>query len=154
MTTAIELPNASDLTTDAYIVMGLATCYLKEDGEIEEVQMVEPIPSAALEALFKNIPTSYSHAIATTLGAVVDAQTMKIPDSFPASAQFCPDFVERALAAARTYQSRPEAKNLIPLGTTHTDFNYSTEKKRVLNADHVVKTEDNVKQHAYTHQVL
>ncbi len=154
MTTAIELPNASDLTTDAYIVIGLATCYLKEDGEIEEVQMVEPIPSAALEALFKNIPTSYSHAIATTLGAVVDAKTMKIPDSFPASAQFCPDFVERALAAARTYQSRPEAQNLIPIGTTKADFNYSTEKKRVLNADHVVKTEDNVKQHAYTHQVL
>lgn len=154
MTTAIELPNASDLTTDAYIVIGLATCYLKEDGEIEEVQMVEPIPSAALEALFKNIPTSYKTAIATTLGEVVDATTMKIPASFPAEAQFCPDFVERVLAAARTYQSRTEAQKLIPIGTAYSDFNYSTEKKRVLNADHVVKTEDNVKQHAYTHQVL
>ncbi len=116
--------------------------------------MVEPIPSAALEALFKNIPTSYSRAIATTLGAVVDATTMKIPESFPAEARFCPDFVDRALAAARTYQARSESTNLIPLGKTHTDFNFSTERKRVLNAEHVVKTEDNVKQHAYTHQVL
>jgi hypothetical protein len=154
MTPATAIPNAPDLTADDYVVIGLATCFLREDGEIEEVQVVEPIPSAALEALFKQIPTSYSHAIAVSVGTVIDSELIKMPDSFPAEAEFCSDFVERVASAARTYKARPEAKQLIPLGTTHTDFNYSTQKKRVLNADHIVKTEDNVKQHSYTHQVL
>jgi hypothetical protein len=34
------------------------------------------------------------------------------------------------------------------------DFNYSLDRKRVLNASKVVRTEDNVKQHSHTHQVL
>jgi UDP-galactopyranose mutase len=34
------------------------------------------------------------------------------------------------------------------------EFNHSTERKRLLNAVHVVRKEDNVKQHEYTHKVL
>jgi hypothetical protein len=40
------------------------------------------------------------------------------------------------------------------LGTTKTDLNYSTERKRVLNAARVVTKDDNVKQHSHTHKVL
>jgi hypothetical protein len=154
MTPATAYPNAPDLSSDAYIVLGLATCFVKEDGEVHEVTIIEPIPSAALEALAKGIPTSYQKACATTLGAVLDGETPKAPTGFPPEAQFCNRFAERAIATARTYQARPESQTLIPAGTTREDLNYSTERKRVLNAENVVRVEDNVKQHEYTHKVL
>ncbi|WP_414543148.1 hypothetical protein [Nostoc sp. CCY0012] len=154
MTTAISYQDAPDLTADDYIVIGLSTCFIKEDGEVYQVEVVEPIPSAALEALFKGIPTSYKLAYATTLGAVLNGDTPMLPDGFPTSAQLGEEFVSRVFAAARTYKRREIAKSLIPVGTTHTDFQYSTERKRVLNAARVVNKEDNVKQHSHTHKVL
>ena len=70
MTTAAFTLNAPDLTADDYLVLGLATCFVKDEGEVHEVAVVEPIPSAALEAIVKGIPTSYQTAIATTMGAL------------------------------------------------------------------------------------
>jgi len=154
MTTATSFPNAPDLSADDYLVIGLATCFIKEEGEVYEVQIIEPIPSAALEAIVKGIPTSYQMACATTLGAVLAGDTLQKPDGFPESAQFSDEFVQRAIAAARTYKRREVAKSHIPQGTTRQDFKYSTERKRVLNTKRVVTKEDNVKQHAYTHKVL
>ena len=154
MTTAISYPDAPDLAADDYIVIGLSTCFIKEDGEVFQVEVVEPIPSAALEALLKGIPTSYHLACATTLGSVLDGDTPLLPDGFPDATQFGEEFAFRAFAAARTYKRREIAQSLIPLGTTYTDFKYSTERKRVLNAARVVNKEDNVKQHSHTHKVL
>ncbi|MBD2386340.1 hypothetical protein [Cylindrospermum sp. FACHB-282] len=154
MTTAISYPNASDLATDDYIVLGLATCFYKDDGEVHQIEVIEPIPSAALEAILKGIPTSYKLAYATTLGSVLDGDTLLLPDGFPESAQFGDEFVPRAFASARTYKRRECAKALIPLGTTNTDLKYSTERKRVLNAARAVTKEDNIKQHSHTHKVL
>lgn len=154
MATASVYPNAPDLSADDYFVIGLASCFVKEDGEVHEIQVIEPIPSAALEAIVKGIPTSYKLASATTLGTVLDGDQLQIPSGFPASAQFADEFVPRAIAAARTYKTREVAQSLIPAGTCREDFNYSTERKRVLNMKRVVTKEDNVKQHAYTHQVL
>ncbi|MUG94418.1 hypothetical protein F7734_19380 [Scytonema sp. UIC 10036] len=154
MTTVISYSNAPDLTADDYIVIGLATCFVKEDGEVHQVDIVEPIPSASLETLFKGTNTSYKLAYATTLGSLVDRDKLKIPSEFPESAQLGHDFMERAIAAARTYKRREVAKSLIPLGTTYTDFKYSTERKRVLNVTRNVTKEDNIKQHPNTHKVL
>ncbi|MBF2073235.1 MAG: hypothetical protein IGS50_05660 [Synechococcales cyanobacterium C42_A2020_086] len=154
MATATPYPNAPDVSPDDYLVVGLATCFIKADGEVHQVKIIEPIPSAALEALVKGIPTSYEWACATSLGSVLVGTEPQLPDGFPPETQFCDDFDFRAIAAARTYRNHPEAQAHIPLGTTKTDFNYSTERKRVLNSERIVKTEDNVKQHAYTHQVL
>ena len=154
MTTASVYPSAPDLSADDYVAIGLATCFVKEEGEVHEIQIAEPIPSAALEAIVKGIPTSYKLACATTLGSILDGDKLQMPDRFPSSAQFSDEFVQRAIAAARTYKSREQAKGLIPLGTVRDDFNYSTERKRVLNIKRVVTKDDNVKQHAYTHQVL
>lgn len=147
-------PNAPDLSTNDYIVVGLATCFIKEDGEVHEVKIVEPIPSAALEAIIKGIPTSYNKALATNLGAILDGENPQIPDGFPSDAQFSDEFEFRTIAAARTYKTRPQAQEHIPLGTIRDNFNYSVERKRVLNSARIVKTEDNVKQHEYTHKVL
>ncbi|MFE4104824.1 hypothetical protein [Almyronema epifaneia] len=145
---------AADLTTEDYVVIGLATCYTKEDGEVSEVTIAEPVPSAYLEAVLKGIPTSYRSLHGTTLGEVVAGDRPQMIAEAGAAVQFCSDFKDRAFAAARTYQSRPSAQALVPVGTQYTDLNYSTEKKRVLNAKTIVSPEDNVKQHEYTHKVL
>lgn len=154
MATTTFYPNAPDVSADDYLVIGLATCFLKEEGEVHEVQVLEPIPSAALEAIVKGIPTSYQMACATTLGTVLAGDTPQRPDGFPASAQFSDEFVQRAIASARTYKRREVAQSHIPQGTTRDDFKYSTERKRVLNITRVVRKEDNVKQHSHTHKVL
>lgn len=148
--------SASDLSSEDYCVLGLATCFVRDEGEIEQLTVLEPIPSAALEALIKGIPTSYQMACSTTLGEIFQEDTVKIPDNLSSEAEInlCDRFAERVAAATRTYKSRPEAKKHIPLGTTKQDFNYSLERKRVLNNSTVVSTEDNVKQHSHTHKVL
>ena len=147
---------ASDLSQEDYCVLGLATCFVREDGEIEQLKVLEPIPSAALEAILKGIPTSYELACAKTLGEIFSSDTVNIPPELNADQEIrlCDRFAERVAAATRTYKSRPEAKEHIPLGTVKQDFNYSLERKRVLNATNVVSNEDNVKQHSHTHKVL
>lgn len=143
-----------DISNEDYCVFGLATCFLREDGEIKEVKIIEPIPSAALEALFQNIPTSYQLAIATTIGNIIVDNTLQKPDSFPSDSQFCEDFIDRTIAATRTYKNKPSAQEYIELGTVKNDFNYSLERKRILNSVHKVTDDDNVKQHPNTHKIL
>lgn len=150
----MTVENSLTVAPDDYLVVGLSTCFIREDGEVHQVAIAEPIPSAALEAIVKGIPTSYQKATGTTFGAVVTGEALRLPDSFPAGTQFCDDFQERAIAAARTYQARPSAQSLVPLGTVREDFNHSLDRKRVLNSERIIRTEDNVKQHAYTHEVL
>jgi hypothetical protein len=148
--------NAPDLQPTDYIVLGLANCFVKEEGEVHQIKVAEPIPSAALEAILKQIPTSYELAYATELGQVLDENgKAHIPtEIFVGTVQICDEFLNRAIAAARTYKVRPEAQKHILVGQTHTALNLSLEKKRVLNSDRVVKEEDNVKQHSHTHKVL
>src|SRR4028119_2138391 len=130
MATATSYPNAPDVSTEDYLVVGLATCFYKEDGEVHEVKIVEPIPSAALEAILKGIPTSYQIACATTLGSVFGEETLQMAASFPEEARFGDEFAQRAIAAVRTYKRRPEAQAHIPVGSTRHEFNYSVERKR------------------------
>ncbi|MBE9093164.1 hypothetical protein [Tychonema sp. LEGE 07203] len=154
MTTSTVYPTAPDLCTDDYIAVGLATCFIKEEGEVHQVKIIEAIPSAALEAIVKGIPTSYEMAWGTTLGSVLEGDSPKRLPEFPPEAQFSDEFGFRAIAAARTYKIRPEAQVHIPSGTVRNDFAYSLERKRVLNSERIVRTEDNVKQHDHTHKVL
>ena len=154
MTTTVSYPNTTDLSSDDYLIVGLATCFIKDDDGVHEVRVVEPIPSAAIEAIVKGIPTSYELATATTIGSVIPGETLQLPENFPADVQFCDDFAFRATATARTYKAKISAQSHIPAGTTRSDFNFSIDRKRVLNSQRIVKTEDNVKQHKYTHEVL
>jgi hypothetical protein len=154
MATATLFPNAPDVSAEDYCVFGLATCFVREDSEVSEVQVIEPIPSSALEAILKGVPTSYRLACAKTLGDIFSGETLTPPAEFPDDVQLAENFTQRAVSASRTYKNRPEAQEHIQLGEIYTDFNYSLERKRVLNAENIVSTEDNVKQHSYTHQVL
>jgi hypothetical protein len=149
-----DILSTNDVSANDYVVIGLATCFVKQDNKLHPLKIVEPIPSAALEAILKGIPTSYEMAVATTVGAVWVNDAPQAPPEFPTDAQFCDEFLFRLQATARSYSSRPAATEHIALGELKTDFNFSTERKRMLNADRAVSTEDNVKQHAYTHQTL
>lgn len=142
------------ISPEDYCVFGLATCFIRDEGETKEIKVIEPIPSAALEALFKEIPTSYQLAIATTIGQVIQENALEKPAEFPADSQFCDDFLDRTLASTRTYKNKPSAQEYIKLGTSKSDFNYSLERKRVLNSVHKVSDDDNVKQHSHTHKIL
>ena len=151
----LPYPNAPDLTADDYILIGIATCFIKAEGEVEEVTILEPIPSAYAESvILGQTPTAYREAFALKLGQVLQGDTPQRLAEFPVEAQFCADFTERILAAARTYRRNPSATQLIPQGDRTDRFNYTTQPKRVINAKNIVRAEDNVKQHEYTHKVL
>jgi len=84
------------------------------------MQIVEPIPSASLEAIIKGIPTSYKLATAVKFGAMLGEAALQRPDGFPEVAKFSDEFRFRAIAATRTFKSRPQAQIHIPLGTSYT----------------------------------
>ncbi|MDX2097809.1 MAG: hypothetical protein SFW36_08530, partial [Leptolyngbyaceae cyanobacterium bins.59] len=109
-------PEAPDLGNEDYLVLGLATCFVKEEGELQQVEVIEPIPSAALEAIVLGIPTSYRMACAVTLAEALPNGVPTVPSSLPA-AHLCDEFSQRVFAATRTYKRRPSAQELIPLGT-------------------------------------
>lgn len=148
------LLKTAGLESQDYCVFGLATHFIREEGETREVQIIEPVPSAALEALLKGIPTSYQSLIAKTLGDVITDDSLKKPSEFDGDSQFCEDFLNRTFAATRTYKNKPSATAYIPLGSCKTDLNYSTERKRMLNSVKIVSDDDNVKQHPNTHKRL
>lgn len=154
MTHSSPLATAPDLSDSDYVVLGLATCFIREDADIHPVKVVEPIPSAALETILKGIETSYEFAHATTLGAIFEQDSIKIPNEFPPEAQLCDEFNDRVIATARTYRSNSGSTTYISVGTTYRELNYSVARKRLLNSERIVKTEDNVKQHEYTHKTL
>jgi hypothetical protein len=145
------LDQAPDLQADDYLVLGVATCFLRNEDGVQQVRIIEPIPASALEALFKGVPTSYSQAIAISIS---DALKAEIPAAFTADAELAEEFGNRSIAAARTFKRRPEAAAFIPMGTTYDRFIYSLERKRVLNPSRNVTKDDNVKQHAHTHAKL
>ena len=121
--------NAPDLAADDCLVLGLATCFIKDDGDVHEVQLIEPIPSGSWEAILKGIPTSYQMATAMPLGVALAQDPPLVPREFPADAQFCDEFISRTIATARTYKRRPVAQTHLALGMLYKDFNYSTERK-------------------------
>ncbi len=154
MTSTALLPDAPDLSAQDYVVLGLATCFIRDESDVYPVKVAEPIPSAALEAILKGIATSYELACAATLGEILNGGAIALPSSFPEETQICDDFHSRLSAAARTYRTHRESTAHIPVGTTYREFNFSLERKRILNSERIVKTEDNVKQHEYTHKTL
>ncbi len=139
------------ITADDYCLFGLATCFVREEGETKQIEVIEPIPSAAIEALLKGIPTSYKLAVAKNVGDIINEDKLQKPSEFPSDSQFGENFIERTFAATRTYKSKPSAQKYIALGSSKTDLNYSMERKRILNNAKAVSDDDNVKQHPHTH---
>ncbi len=142
-------PLPADLKPQSYLLLGLAHCFWKEAGELTELLIIEPIPTATLGPLLQGMPTAYAVLRATTLGEA----TQVMAEYFP-TAQPCPDFWERAIASARTFQRQPQAMTYLAVGQERRDLNFSLERKRILNSRRSVRDSDNVRQHPYTHQQL
>ncbi|MEM6251886.1 MAG: hypothetical protein AAF821_03090 [Cyanobacteria bacterium P01_D01_bin.156] len=141
---------------DDYVIVGLAKCFRKQDGNVVPFNVLEPVPSAYFEALLKGVPTSYSTLYGVKLGEVIQDTQLSKPLSMRASEDtvFCEHFIERANAAARTYQNKELLQRSLPHGQSYEGINFSTDRKRILNATHTITAEDNVKQHKYTHMTL
>ncbi|KFF41649.1 MAG: hypothetical protein JXR06_05065 [Candidatus Atelocyanobacterium thalassa] len=154
MFTTNSIFETSDITDNDYCVFGLATCFLKNDGEFDKIQIIEPIPSSALEILLKGIPTSYELICAMPIGSIIKDKSLTKTVDFPEKAKFCDLFIERTVAAVRTYKRNSHICSQFSLGSIKKDLNFSLEKKRVLNTIHSVTVEDNVKQHSHTHATL
>ena len=152
MTHNAILDAAPELSTSAYVVVGVATCFRRTEDDLEKIKVLEPIPSAYLETLLQGIPTAYEVIMATTLEELQSNAFMG--QAVLADVQVCENYHDRLIATARTYQGQPAAQSLIPPGSQRTDLNYSIEKKRILNLKNIVKTEDNVRQHSHTHKKL
>lgn len=144
------------LSESDYVMVGLAHCFIKQDGDLILVKVLEPVPSAYFAALIKGVPTSYETLYSLALGELLKDE-QPIVTNLPVDIkdiQFCENFVERTLAAARTYQTRADIQAKVPQGHSFSEVNFSIERKRILNTSHKVTKEDNVKQHKYTHMTL
>ncbi len=148
------LSKSPDVSLDDYCPFGVATCFVRDEGEVREVKIVEPVPSAALEAILQGVPTSYEVIYGKTLGNLFVGGLPTVTEDLPKEAALCDRFIERSISATRTFKSRPAAINLIPLGTEKQELNFDLSKKRILNESKVVKAGDNVKQHEHTHKTL
>ena len=137
-----------------FVVLGLAHCFVRdEERQLQPVQVVETIPSAAFLTLLQKIPSSYSQLVACEMSQVLaDDGTVTLPEEFPPEATLAQDFNERLQAAARTFQHHPEAR-VWNIGQADSR-QVSTHNKRVLNAQNNVADNDNVKQHPLTHTTL
>jgi hypothetical protein len=153
---------ANDVQGLEYIVLGVATCYQRDDeGRLTEVNVAEPIPAADLDCLAREVrTTSYSLLYAATYAEVVHDHQPHLPaDIFPADVIPGENFIRRAQAATRTYRTKPDFRHL-PLHSTCTPeqgvfrLNYNPEPRRIINAPADVSDADNVKQHGHTHKVL
>eukprot|EP00633_Aureoumbra_lagunensis_P001599 CAMPEP_0197290848 /NCGR_PEP_ID=MMETSP0890-20130614/10259_1 /TAXON_ID=44058 ORGANISM="Aureoumbra lagunensis, Strain CCMP1510" /NCGR_SAMPLE_ID=MMETSP0890 /ASSEMBLY_ACC=CAM_ASM_000533 /LENGTH=211 /DNA_ID=CAMNT_0042763185 /DNA_START=25 /DNA_END=660 /DNA_ORIENTATION=+ len=140
------------LAADAYIAMGLAKVYkTNDDGGVDEMLLIEPLTAGTLETLELGVPTSYCRIMATTIGEILDGDQVKL-DNIQALIQddtvsICENMSERAQAAARTFRRRPEAQ-ILDIGSIRDDFNFNTDRKRVIDQIYEPSFDDNVKQHA------
>lgn len=131
------------------VTVGVATCFQRVGGKLEEVLILEPLPASAVDCIARlQVPTSYRRLYGTTLGELSE-DVNALPDGVIVegeSVALGEAFEERVQAAARTFRRSPEIAELIPPGTLTEKLNYSVATKRILNEDWQPNFEDNVKQ--------
>ncbi|CAM9742392.1 unnamed protein product, partial [Phaeothamnion confervicola] len=148
-------PMLKPLTADDYMAIGLACCYvMNEENKLDEYYVYEPLTAGTLETIDKGIETSYRRVMALRCadyftGDVADPTGVNM-DAIKAldggeGGHLCEDAIMRSQAAARTFRRRVEAQ-VIPVGEVVDDFNFNTERKRILNHKYEPSFDDNVKQ--------
>lgn len=140
---------SSTLAPDAYLVVGLSHCFEKNDeGKLTDRMLIEPLSASSMECLATGARTSFRLAAGVTLGSALQRDRASFPVELQ-EARFCDKWEFRCQAAARTW-ARPHAMDnlmdLVPLGRTRGQFNFSLDDKRVLNQTVEIKDEDNIKQ--------
>ncbi len=160
--TATVSMGANEVQGLEYVVLGVATCFQREeDGRLNEILVAEPVSAADLDCLAREVrSTSYLLLYATTYAELVQNDQPTLPrDIIPEEVYLGDQFVQRVQAATRTYRAKPEFRH-IPLHQTCTPttgvfkLNHNPEPRRILNTVHEVSDADNVKQHPHTHKSL
>lgn len=131
-----------------YVAVGLAHCFREVDEKLVDYLIIEPIPSASVESMFKGAATSYKCIVGSTLGEVLRQDVGLLPEELRGGV-FAQNFDYRTKAAARTWKKQYAQENLLqlaPIGVVKKDFNFSLEEKRILGVVFEVKDEDNIKQ--------
>ena len=135
---------------DDYIVLGVAHCFRKdENGRLKDAFVVEPVTAGTLECMENGGVTCYKFVTATTLGVALKQDLSLLPPEFQTGADICEEFDFRAKCASRTWKRDHPQQNLLhltPKDGVRSDFNFSLQDKRVLNAEVVVNDSDNIKQ--------
>jgi phosphatidylinositol glycan class S len=130
--------------------LGLAHCFERgeDGGKLQDVFVIEPVSANSLECMVAGADTCFKAVAGVTLGDAMARDKSKLPEEF-AEAAFCDDYDFRCDATARTWL-RPHAQDnlldIVPLGASRSNFNYSVDQKRVLNMENVVNDADNIKQ--------
>eukprot|EP00741_Cyanophora_paradoxa_P011222 tig00020554_g10842.t1 len=152
---AFALPE--DLAADDTMLLGVAKAYIKgaDPKDLHEVMLIEPVTCATVGSLRKGAVTSYVSLHLTTVGAVLVGDEPARPDGIPEETRFCDDFIERAVAAARTWRNvsaeiKQSELSILPELKLNTNF----DKKRVLNMKYEPSDADNVKQHPLTNKTV
>eukprot|EP00443_Scrippsiella_acuminata_P009053 CAMPEP_0115256946 /NCGR_PEP_ID=MMETSP0270-20121206/46513_1 /TAXON_ID=71861 /ORGANISM="Scrippsiella trochoidea, Strain CCMP3099" /LENGTH=280 /DNA_ID=CAMNT_0002672625 /DNA_START=86 /DNA_END=928 /DNA_ORIENTATION=- len=150
---ACALAHGEDLSVpdDAFIVLGLAHCFEQVEGKLKDVWVLEPISASTVEVVNNGAATSYEAFVGTSVGQVLAKDLSAFPSDLLCGheAQWCSDLTFRTGCAARTWMrdhARDVVKKLVPEGEVCSDFNTSTEHKRILNFVNEVKDSDNIKQ--------
>jgi len=155
-----EAPELAFLQTEAlkeedYVAYGLSCCYeLSEGNKLDETYVAEPLTAGTLECIEGGAETSYKRVLGLTCGQIftgdckdptgINMGAIQILDDGEGM-RLCGDAVEKTIAAARTFKRRIEAQS-IAVGEIAEDFNFSTEKKRILNEVYTPSEDDNIKQ--------
>lgn len=134
---------------DAYLTVGLSHCFAKnEDGKLVDQFVIEPITANSMECMSVGASTSFLHVFSMRLGEALERKKESFPEEF-AIGSFCEEYEIRCDSCARTWM-RPHALDnlldIVPLGQMKSSYNFSLKDKRVLNAEHIVNDDDNVKQ--------
>nr|PNR29391.1 hypothetical protein PHYPA_028084 [Physcomitrium patens] len=151
VTRASESPHGQDpdWSDDDYIVLGLAHCFRKdENGKLKDVFVVEPVTAGTLECMENGGVTCYKCVTATNLGVALQEKVELLPAEMQGGV-FGDEFDFRAKCASRTWKRDHPQNNLlhiVPRDGVKSDYNFSIEDKRVLNAEVVVNDSDNIKQ--------
>lgn len=150
-------PKLKPLEDDDYVAFGLACCFVMNDNlKLDEYYVYEPLTAGTLETIAGsvNLETSYRRVTAFRAADIFEGPPAR-PTGIQAGklkilldgeeAHPCENMLERTMAAARTFKRRVEAQ-MCGFGDVLTDFNFSTERKRILNHKYEPSFDDNVKQ--------
>lgn len=134
---------------DDYIVLGLAHCFRKDDNsKLQDAFVVEPVTAGTLECMENGGVTCYKFVTATTLGVALKEDVSLLPAEMQ-SGTVCDEFNFRAKCASRTWKRDHPQQNLlhiVPRDGVKSEYNFSLQDKRILNAEVVVNDSDNIKQ--------
>merc|ERR1712072_764925 len=153
---AVNDPFVKPLLDEDYVAVGLACCFARNDeNKLSEAWILEPLTAGTLETIEKGIETSYKQTLALRArdffeGDLNDPSGVNVEnlealsDGFP-DVTLCSNIIERSMAASRTFRRREEAK-LLDFNEMSDEYNFSTDRKRILNQIVEVNFDDNVKQ--------